>query len=312
MRRLAATTLTLLVLLASAAAPGHAVVTYPGDLLITGQSAGTGTPYVAVVDRVSGAAQIISSGGLIVAPWMVTADDQFVYVGNPSNIIRIDPSNGNQTVFSTNLVGTVNNTTNMICHSNGFIYFTAAGNVYRVDRVSGAQTNLTAAGNPFVTGICEGPDGQIYGSCEVTTPAGVVSTRRIDPMSGAWTNASYGAVAKPRGIGFDQRDSLYVESSSNRAVYRIDLAAQAVGQLSPTTNDYTAAWMVAHPDGYLYFTHLPVSGPRIDRMDTVTGVRIALPTSPVLGPSIWAISYVPFATTSTNQTSWGRLKERYR
>jgi streptogramin lyase len=203
----------------------------------------------------------------------------------------------------------------MIWQSNGDFYYTAIGNIYRVALGSGAQALLTAT-NPIAYGLCEGPDGFIYCSADEVTPSGHASVRRVDPVTGSWTDVAYGGIAKPRGVGFDQRDSLYVESWGNRAVYRVDPVTQTVGQLSPITTEYTANWMVAHPDGYLYFTHMvggATPGPRIDRQETVAGVRTALPGSPVLGQVVVAINHVPFGvSTSATKSSWGRLKSLYR
>jgi streptogramin lyase len=292
-----------------------AATVLPGDLLVTGYGAATGA-YVAAVNRATGAAQIISSGGLIVSPWTVAAGaDSFIYVGNASNIIRVEPSTGAQALFSTDLTAnSVSSVSDMIVHSNGDLYYTRAdGKVVRVDRTTGAQTYLVSTASTAI-GITERRDQDLYVSSDIGTSPNKTVVQRVDPNTGAVTPVAIGGIGKPRGIGFDLRDSLYVEAVSDRGVYRVNLSAGTLGPLTGLDLAYQSSWMIAHPDGYLYFTHIATGGGiRIDREDPVTGAKATVSTSSVLGTSVIAISVAQIVVpTPTHSSTWGRIKSLYR
>jgi hypothetical protein len=203
----------------------------------------------------------------------------------------------------------------MIVHSNGDLYYTN-GRVMRVDHVTGAQTTLAPV-SVGATCITEGPDHQLYVSSLLGTNPNLLVVQRVDPVSGAATPVAYGAVGKPRSLAFDQRDSLYLESTNDRGVFRIDYVNGTVGYLTGSDLTYTSAQMVGYPDGYLYFSHNggSIPGARIDRQDPVTGAKSTLLSGNGL-LSVNGINTTPFTEgqcpVRTVQSTWGQLKAAYR
>lgn len=309
--------LTLLSLLATAAG---AALPPAQRLLITGQSA-SGL-YAAFVDPATANVSTISVGGLIAAPVTIAqGHDGFVYVGNSGvgssgTIVKIDPCDGSQSVFSMNPSPGMVSVSNMIVHSNGDLYYTN-GRVMRVDIHTGVQTTLAPVSSG-ATCITEGPDHQLYVSCLLGTSPNAIVVQRIDPETGATTPVAYGGVGKPRSLSFDNRDSLYLESANDRGVFRVDYANGTVGYLTAADISYTSFQMVGFPDGFLYFTHISAGTPtpRIDRQDPVTGAKSILVQGAPLGLSVVGINRTPFmegqCPTSANPSTWGRLKTMYR
>jgi streptogramin lyase len=308
-------TLALVSLFSLVAGSAFAALPPAQRLLLTGQSA-SGL-YAAFVDPATATVHTFSTGGLIVSPWTIAqGHDGFVYVGNSSNIIRINPCDGSQSVFSTNPSPGMVSVSNMIVHSNGDIYYTN-GRVMRVDINTGVQTVLAPVSSG-ATCITEGPDHQLYVSCLLGTSPNAIVVERVDPVTGAVTPMAYGGVGKPRSLAFDNRDSLYLESTNDRGVFRVDLVAGTVGYLTTSDISYTSFQMVGYPDGYLYFTHLSAGTPtpRIDRQDPVTGAKSILVQGAPLGLSVVGLGVTPFTetycATPTSTSSWGALKSVYR
>lgn len=309
MRRL----LLSLALLSLVASTALAASIAPGDILVTGVSA-TGH-YVAAVSPVTGTVQVISSGGLIVNPWTVAqGPDKFVYVGVPASIIRVNPATGSQNVFSTNLsVNGMMSLSVMILHSNGDFYYTSAGKVVRVNSTTGAQSLITPT-SVDARGIVEGRDHQLYVASELNANTlNVVAVQRVDPNTGAASPVATGAIGKTRGIAFDMRDSLYVETFNERGVFRINYTNGTLGYLTGADNSYTTSWMIAHPDGKLYFTHNTGTGiARVDRQNPVNGAKSILSQGGLLGQAVVGINVATDFPIPAATTTWGRVKTLYR
>ncbi len=104
--------------------PAGAVVLHPGDIAVTGAAAAGN--FVAVVNTVPGAQQMISQGGLLITPFTVAvSSDGFVKAGSTTNIIKVNPIDGTQSVLVTlpsvpiQIVGL----SNMIAHSDRSLYY---------------------------------------------------------------------------------------------------------------------------------------------------------------------------------------------
>jgi len=211
-------------------------------------------------------------------------------------------------------------TSTMFAHANKNIYYSGgtAGDIIELSLPGGVLTKLTT--NAFLANITEGPDGAIYGTgcleADLHTACGGDATNDVVALrhvigSGVVTAAGYGPIGKPRGIAFDRRDSMYVESTNDRRVFRFGPSGQS-GALTGLDLAYTANCMVGHPDGNLYMTHNHTGvGGNMDRLDPVTAVRTTLSsfgaTTGLLG-----ITVVRDWPSPAQRKSWGQLKRFYR
>lgn len=208
----------------------------------------------------------------------------------------------------------------MIAHTNGRIYYSGGnrGDIIEMALPGGALTKLTT--NGFLSHIAEGPDGAIYGStcleADLATPCGgdgadnVVVLRNV-PGSGTLTAAGFGPIGKPFGIAFDARDTMYVESTNDRRVFRFGPSG-ASGALTGLELGYTANHMTGHPDGNLYLTHnYTGAGGRVDRLNPATAIRTTLSDFGAT-TGVLAITVVRDWTVPAKRRTWGQLKQIYR
>jgi len=318
-------------LLACLLAPSaRAVVLNEGDLVVTGN--GAAGIFVARVDPVSGAQQIISQGGLLVSGRCVAvACNGMVYLDNSTNILRVNPADGSQSVFVALPVAyRTGQVSNMIAHSDGNLYYTSAlGEVVRLDPSAPTPTPSLLTSQAAAIAITEGPGCHLYASTCVaangtSTCTGLTTdivVRRIDRVSGMFSTAGFGGIGKPRDIAFDARDSMYVESANDRRLFRFNQVTFASGPLPLFGNEssYTIQHMVGHPDGYLYLTHNYVpAGGQVDQIDPVSNARSSISSFP--GSGLGAIAVVPplncvsipICPTTAKRSTWGALKQIYR
>lgn len=309
-------------LAALVATPSFAVTLAPGDLIVSGSSA-NGT-FLARVHPVTGAQEIITQGGLVVGGRSVcVAADGYIYTGNAQNIVRVNPADGAQVL----LTGTIpllqgpNASGSMIAHTDGMLYYTSTlGEVFRVALPAGTFAPLTSGLGAL--GIAEGPDGAIYGATCFSASGGAcgsgpdpttdIVVRRINPASGAYATWGHGPIGKPRNVAFDARDSMYVDSSNDRRVFRFDPVTHLSGALTGLDLTYTLGQMVGHPNGSLYATHnYAPGGGKVDRLDPVTGVKSTVSS---FGPTVGllAICVVRDWVTPAQSSTWGKVKHTYR
>jgi streptogramin lyase len=261
------------------------------------------------VDPATGTQTPVTVGGLITQPFTIAQGaDGFLYVQNPANMIRINACTGAQSLFSTNISLVIGNATALLAHSNGDMYYTSGSKITRVNGVTGAQSVLSSGGVFLgLHGLTEGPDHMIY-AADFNVGSQVL---RVDPVSGAQTVvAGPLTAAKPQGIAFDSRDSLYVLAVNDKRVYRV-----SGGTSGPLTasDGTTVFWMTNNPDGNLYYTRQVPGVGQVARVNTITGSVTSCTSGGLLVSTALAITTAHReCVVPTLHSTWGQVKTAYR
>ena len=222
----------LVVLMAGLAGPALAVTLQAGDIIVV--DAGRAAPAVPVrvirIDPASGAQEVISSGGQLLAPAAISVEraNTILIAGieasGRGSVVRVDPAGGSQTVLSTPYAGLSGLT---IRASDGSIFVTDPKDraVYRVNPTSGARTAVgIGPALLFPQAIAAAPDGLLY----IADFGSTWRTVRINPANG---NASPLSPSFQLAAGLAASPgALWVADSVGRSLTRVDLntAAQSV------------------------------------------------------------------------------------
>jgi DNA-binding beta-propeller fold protein YncE len=296
----------------SVAGPSGVAITPGGAVYVADQStAGTGA--ILRVDPASGAQSTVAAGAPLSHPTglaLTPAGD--LLVAQPDGgtkgkgvLVRVDPLTGLAIAVSAD--GSFIDPIDVAVGADGTVYVldrkidpwdagkSAAGGVFRVDPLTGAQTKLTGPNIFFKpTAIAVGGDGAILVADKRTDDVhGIV--RRVDPATGAASElTSAGLLASPAGLAINGSSVLVSDSQAfggPGGVVRVNLADGVQSQV-------TAAGVFADPDG-LAFGMLPVPPAGLTVQPPTLGQTVGI--APVAG-------IVRYAPPSKRRLHFRRLR----
>ena len=179
-----------------------AVTLQDGDLVVVdaGRVAPPVAPSVIRIDPVTGAQEVVSSGGLLVAPaaiaieatGMVLVSDSGAATGQGA-VLRIDPTDGAQTVLSGSYQALLGLT---IAPGSGAIFVTDTmqAAVLRVDPSTGTPSPVSSGTLlHFPRAITAAPNGLLYVADSSSAGSAASSVVQIDPLTGAQSAFSSGS-----------------------------------------------------------------------------------------------------------------------
>ena len=268
----------------SAASTADAVVLQPGDFILA-----TLTPEIFAVDSLTGTPTVVASGPPLIRTVGVAIDasgDIFVtsfrFVGTtvPSNIVRIDPVTGKQTLIadSDDVDGFLQSPAGFVIDANGDLLVGDPGGsraeIIRVDPATGAQT-VVVAGGLYEQRGCGGLAIEASGSLlchqefdpDIPIPGRVL---RVDPVTGMQTVAYQGGFFDDGqalgGIGVEA-DGDIIMIIASVGLIRVDFATGAQTLINSALGASSFGDIEAAANGDIIFA----GSSGLSRVDPVSG-----------------------------------------
>lgn len=277
-----------------------AVTLYPDDILVGDD--GFGDAKIIRVNPLTGAQTIVSQGGFLDAPYDLTVGpDGFVYVANnayyyagaSNTVIKIDPSDGSQTVVysaSTNsaLFGGIR-----FDHSGKLNVIDAlSGYVLRVDPIAGTSSVVAAGGyltSPYYVDVA--PDGNLV----VADTSGSNSLVQVNPVTGAQTLLAMGTVPGTVwfGVGVKPGGFAFVVDEYSAGVLQVDLTAGTNSIIAQGGNMVTPFGLHLDNSGNVLVTDWDNGSgtSRVIRIDPLTGNQTVVSSGDNI-VSTWTLTVV--------------------
>jgi sugar lactone lactonase YvrE len=260
----------------------------PGDFIVTEINSHS----LIYVDRSTLRFSMLQSGGMLSVPksCTFTRAGQILVMDTQSGVVRINPTNGIQTLVcsGTNFSGNMFGAMGIVEEPSGNLL--VADGPYclmRVNPETGVATNLSSGGNLLMTtGVAVTTNGDIY----VADAAGVAGTGqpsrilRIDPVTGAQTVISSGTnLVFPVGIAVESANTLIVGDAAgfmhgHNMVLRIDIATGAQTVVSQEGNLSAVVGLGVDDLGNILTVNM--GNAKIVSMDPISGEQTVLLAAP--------------------------------
>ena len=285
----------------------------PGDILVTDRASLT----LLVVNPVSGAQSVLTSGGLLTRPEAVAANsageifvvnrDRF---GAGSKIVKVSPLTGAQSLLSSNAL--LLDPNDVAIEASGRLLVAdfsgpfGLGGIFRINQVTGALSTVYAGGfAPFELAM------EANGNIVCTTFNAFSSVLfRVNPVNGAATvvNSNVGAAD---GVAVEASGMILVADGGAAPdhiphVFRVDPVSGSRTTLVTGTPGFVD--VAVESDGDIY----ALQPTAIVRVDPVTGNQQIVSAGGLFVGLSGLTFFNADITTDATRTTWGRIKAAYR